>query len=135
MTARSEGGQAAVELVAVLPLVATALLAAGQLLAAGVAHELAGNAAEAGALALVRGQDPAAAARRAVPGWSRGRLAIRIAGRRVTVRLRPLTVFPGAGEALAPEVAADAGPAPAVRQQAGRSWHPDAGRSRDDPTR
>ena len=61
-------GQASVELVALLPLAALVALAIGQLLAAGAARELAGNAAEAGAAALLQGGDPAAAARAALAG-------------------------------------------------------------------
>jgi hypothetical protein len=103
-------GQASVELVGSLPLVAAVALACAQLLAAGVARELAGGAAEAGALALVRGGDPARAARQALPGWSRGRLAVRVHGRRVTVRIRPVTVFPGVARLVEPSASADAGP-------------------------
>ena len=44
-----------------------------QLLAVGYASVLAGNAAEAGALALAAGGDPVAGAREALPGWSRAR--------------------------------------------------------------
>jgi len=57
----SASGQASVELVALLPLAALIALAIGQLLAAGSARELAGNAAEAGAAALLQGTDPTAA--------------------------------------------------------------------------
>ena len=79
---RREGGQASVELVALLPLAALIALAIGQLLAAGSARELAGNAAEAGAAALLQGADPTAAARAALPGWSRARTTVDVAGRR-----------------------------------------------------
>src|SRR5262249_62134556 len=66
-------GQATVELVAILPLGLLVALTIAQLLAAGSARELAGNAAEAGAAALLQGSDPGKAARDALPGWSRGR--------------------------------------------------------------
>ena len=46
-------GQATVELVGVLPLAVLVALVVGQLLAAGAARELAGNAAEAGAAAML----------------------------------------------------------------------------------
>src|SRR3954464_9656634 len=75
-----EGGQASVELVALLPLATLVALAIGQLLAAGSARELAGNAAEAGAAALLQGSDPTAAARAPLPGGARGRRAGRGAG-------------------------------------------------------
>jgi hypothetical protein len=60
-----------------------------QLLAVGYATVLAGNAAEAGALALARGSDPQAEARRALPGWSAARARIEVASGRVRVHLRP----------------------------------------------
>jgi hypothetical protein len=114
MTARppaSEGGQATVEFVGMLPLALLVALAAGQLLAAGAARELAGNAAEAGAVALIQGLEPADAAREALPGWSKDRADVRVSGRRVRVRLRPVAVIPGVADRLEATVVADAGPA------------------------
>jgi hypothetical protein len=105
-------GQASVELVAVLPLAALVALAIGQLLAAGAAGELAANAAEAGAAAILQGVDPTAAARDALPGWSRERASIRVSGRRVEVRLRPRVVAPILAERLERTASADAGPPP-----------------------
>jgi hypothetical protein len=110
--ARSERGQASVELVALVPLVVAVVLAAAQLLAAGAARELAGHAAEAGAVALLQGADARAAARDAVPGWSRGRVRVRVEDRRVRVRLRPRAFVPGLARLLETTGAADAGPAP-----------------------
>ena len=107
---RSASGQASVELVALLPLAALIALAIGQLLAAGAARELAGNAAEAGAVAVLQGGDPAAAARAALPGWSRERATVHVAGRRVDVRVRPRVVVPVLADRLAGSAAADAGP-------------------------
>jgi hypothetical protein len=104
-------GQATVELVGMLPLAALVALAAGQLLAAGAARELAGNAAGAGAAALVQGLDPRQAARDAVPGWSHRRVEVRVDGRRVRVRMRPVAVIPGLDDRLAVTAIADAGPA------------------------
>jgi len=103
-------GQATVELVGILPLAVLVALAVGQLLAAGAARELAGNAAEAGAAAMVQGTDPRAAARDALPGWSDDRAEIEISGRRVRVRLRPVPVIPGLADELAATIVADAGP-------------------------
>ena len=94
MSRPHEHGQASVELVALAPLLAAVVLAAAQLLAAGAARELAGHAAGAGAIALLQGTDPAVAAREAVPGWSRGRVDVRIDGGRVRVRLRPRSFLP-----------------------------------------
>ncbi|MEA2245697.1 MAG: hypothetical protein QOH46_226 [Solirubrobacteraceae bacterium] len=103
-------GQATVELVGMLPLAALVALTAGQLLAAGAARELAGNAAGAGAAALVQGLDPRQAARDAVPGWSRRRVEVRVDGRRVRVRMRPVAVVPGLDRRLVATAVADAGP-------------------------
>jgi hypothetical protein len=107
---RSARGQAAVELVGMLPLLAVAGVAVLQLLAAGAAHEYAGHAAEAGAIALADGRDAKEAARDALPGWSRRRLDVRIDGRRVGVRLRPPSAIRSVGDLLAAEATADAGP-------------------------
>jgi hypothetical protein len=79
--------------------------------AAGAAQELAGHAAEAGAVAMVQQEDPVRAARAAVPGWSSGRLRVIVRGRRVIVRLRPVGVMPGLAAALERVAEADAGPA------------------------
>lgn len=110
--ARKEEGQAAVELVVLAPLLLAIVLAAAQLLAAGAAAELADHAAEAGAIALLQGEDPKAAAREAVPRWSRKRMVVRISGRNVRVRLRPPSPIPGLGDLLESTRRADAGPKP-----------------------
>jgi hypothetical protein len=91
---------------------AVVALAAAQVLAAGLSAELAGHAAEAGAIALVRDQDPIAAARASLPGWSQDRVTVRISGRVVRVRLPPPTVVPGLAGALTASATADAGPRP-----------------------
>jgi len=65
---RGERGQAAVELVAVLPLVAVLAATLWQVAVAGQAAWLAGAAARAAARAGAVGGDPAAAARRVLPG-------------------------------------------------------------------
>ena len=89
---RRERGQAAVELLGALPLVLAVAIAAAQLLALGYSSVLAGNAAEAGALALAGGGDARAAARDALPGWSRGRARFSVDGGEVRVRLHPPTL-------------------------------------------
>jgi len=109
---RRETGQASVELVALAPMLLAVVLAVAQLLAAGVAHELADHAAEAGAIALLQRSDPAAAARDAVPGWSRGRVDVRVQDRRVRVRLRPRTFLPKLADLLEATGDAHAGPRP-----------------------
>jgi hypothetical protein len=109
---RGSGGQATIEVVGMLPLLALVGVAVLQLLAAGAAHEYAGHAAEAGAIALADGRDAEDAARAAIPGWTRRRLEVRVDGRRVHVRLRPPAIVGGVGDMLATRATADAGPRP-----------------------
>jgi acyl-coenzyme A thioesterase PaaI-like protein len=108
----AEAGQASVELAVLAPLLAAVALAGAQLLAAGAAATLADHAAEAAAVALLQGADPAAAARAAVPGWSRRRMTVDVRGRRVLVRLRPPAPVAALGGLLEASGEADAGPAP-----------------------
>jgi len=89
-----ERGQASLELLATLPLVLLMALAVAQVMAVGYASVLAANAAEAGALALAGGGDARAAARAALPGWSRARGQVAVEGGKVTVRLRPPGLLP-----------------------------------------
>jgi len=103
----SERGQATVELVGLMPLVAAVVLAAFTGVAAFAAHEQAGAAAEAGAVALLQDRDPSTAARHALPEAARGRSRIRISGRRVTVSVRPRV--PLLARRLQATVTADAG--------------------------
>jgi Flp pilus assembly pilin Flp len=110
--ARDERGQATVELAVLAPLLVLVVLAAAQLLAAGAASVLADNAAEAAAVALLQDADPVAAARAALPGWSRGRVRVKVEGRHVRVRLRPPSPVARLGRMLEASREADAGPAP-----------------------
>ncbi|MEY2516646.1 MAG: hypothetical protein QOJ89_4004 [bacterium] len=112
MKARGQAGQASIELAVLGPLLVVVVLAGAQLLAAGAAGELADHAAEAAAIAILQGGDPAGAARDAVPGWSRARVDVHVAGRRVDVRLRPPSPIPGLAGLLEARATADAGPAP-----------------------
>ena len=103
MSARArarETGQASVELLGVLPLLVALALAVFQLLSVGYASVLAGNAAEAGALALAAGGDPRAGVHEALPGWSRARAEIDVSGGSVGVRLRPPSLLRALGERL-----------------------------------
>jgi Flp pilus assembly protein TadG len=102
----SERGQAAVELLGAVPAMLVLGLVALQLLAVGYAAVLAGNAAEAGALAAAGGADAAEAARAAVPGWQRARMKIDSTEDRVEVRMRPPSPLDRVEEAL--EVGANA---------------------------
>lgn len=106
---RSDRGQATIELVGALPLVVAVILGAGQALAAGLARELADHAAEAAAVAVLQDADPRDAARRAIPGWARDRVTVRVASHDVHVRLRPPTVVPGVAGLLAADASASTG--------------------------
>jgi hypothetical protein len=86
---RAERGQASVELLGAVPALLVLGLVAFQLLAVGYAAVLAGNAAEAGALAAAGGADATGAARAAVPSWQRARMKVDADHRRVRVRMRP----------------------------------------------
>lgn len=108
---RGEHGQAAVEFVALLPIVVAVALGILQALAAGAASELADHAAQSGAVALAQGRDGAAAARKALPGWARDDVEVRVSGNRVRVRLAPPSLLPGLGDRLTATATADAGPA------------------------
>jgi hypothetical protein len=97
--------------VALVPLLLAAGLALAQMLAAGLAAHAAGQAAQAGAMAVVQDTgDPVEAARAAAPGWSRRRLQVRPDGRRVTVTVRPPGLLPGMAGPLTARRTADAGP-------------------------
>jgi Flp pilus assembly protein TadG len=102
----SERGQASVEVAAAVPALMLLALVVFQLLAVGYSAVLAGDAAEAGALALAGGGNAGAAARDAVPGWSRARMAVSVSGAVVRVALRPPSPLAAVGRRL--EVHADA---------------------------
>jgi hypothetical protein len=97
----SELGQATVEFVALLPIIALLALAAGQGAVAGWTAWSASGAARVSARAEAVGQDPAQAARRALPRpLARGaKVTLGHAGgpteHRTTVRLRIPAVVPG----------------------------------------
>ena len=132
MTRRGESGQAAIETVAMLPLLIAVALAIGHALSAQAARELAGHAAEAAAIAVVRGSDPKEAAEASLPGWSRERMDVAVKGRDVRVRLRPLAVVPGVADVLATTATADAGP-PVARDAGTVSAASTAETDRTDP--
>jgi len=103
---RAQRGQASVEFLAALPFLLVLALAVAQVLTIGYASVLAGNAAEAAALAVAGGGDPQAAARAALPGWSRTRAHMTVKGGEVHVRLRPPALLRALGRKL--EVHAEA---------------------------
>jgi hypothetical protein len=105
----SERGQATVELVVALPLILVAAFAAASIVAFEAAREHAGEAAHAGAMALLQDGDPKAAARDALPHADRN-AAIAVDGRRVTVRLDPPVPLHALLPGLRATATADAGP-------------------------
>jgi len=107
-----ERGQAAVELLALIPLVLVAALAAAAILAQEGARERAGEAAHAGAMAVLQGDDPLTAAREALPEQVRREARIAIAGRRVTVTVASPRLLQHLLPDLTARASADAGPDP-----------------------
>lgn len=85
----AERGQASVELLGALPVVLLVGAVLLQLLALGYSAALAGSAAEAGALAAAGGGNVVAAARDAIPGWSRAGMRVESHDGLVAVRLHP----------------------------------------------
>ena len=106
MSGRDQRGQATLELIGLVPVLLAVALAGAQLLAVGYSSVLAGNAAEAGALALAGGGDPRAGARAALPGWSRARARVSVSGGEVRVQLHPPTLLGSLADRL--EVSASA---------------------------
>ena len=89
-----EGGQAAVELVAVVPLLIALIAVVAQLAVAGYALWSAGDAARAGARATHVGGDAEAAALSALPGWLERGAEIDAAGP-VEVQVKAPALLPG----------------------------------------
>jgi hypothetical protein len=89
-----EHGQAAAELVAVVPVVVALLLAVAQLAVAGFALWSAGDAARAGARAAHVGGDARAAALSALPGWLERGARVETAGP-VEVSVQAPALLPG----------------------------------------
>jgi hypothetical protein len=94
-TARGEDGQATVELVALLPVLAAIGLLAWQVLVAGEAWWLAGAAARDAARAEALGADPRAAAAAVLPVELRDGLRVSRADAGVRVRVEIPRVFAG----------------------------------------
>jgi hypothetical protein len=99
-------GQATVETIALAPAILAIGLAILQLLAVGYTSVLAGNAAEAGALALAAGADAREGAKQSLPGWSRARARVTVDAGRVEVRLRPPSPLDSLAEGLEVSAAA-----------------------------
>jgi len=104
--AAQQRGQAAVELVAAIPVLILALLLVAQLAVAGHALWSAGDAARAGARAVLVGADAEGAALRALPFWlDGGAEVVTSAGAAVEVRVGAPALIPGV-PAIAVEAAA-----------------------------
>jgi hypothetical protein len=103
-------GQASVELVGAVPAILLTGLVVFQLLALGYSKVLAGNAAEAAAIAAASGGEPRAAARAAVPRWSRARMRVQSRAGRIVVRMRPPALLRALGRALEVEATAAVNP-------------------------
>lgn len=93
--ARSEGGQASVQLVAIVPALVIATLLVAQLALAGHALWSAGTAARAGARAAHVGGGPRRVALRALPPGLRAGAEVRRQGGGVRVRVRVPSLLPG----------------------------------------
>lgn len=93
-------GQAAIEIVAGIPVLFLAAGVALQLLLAGYSQSLADGAAEAGALALAAGGRARPSARNALPRWASERAVVSVDGGAVEIHLRAPSVLPGSGELL-----------------------------------
>lgn len=92
---REQRGQALVEIIGLVPVVAVCGLLAMQALVVGANHVAVDSAVHAGAIAAQTGGDVQSAAREAIPGWSRGRVTVRERDSVISVTLRPRAVIPG----------------------------------------
>jgi hypothetical protein len=92
-------------------------LVAFQLLAVGYASSLAGDAAEAGAMAIAAGRPAGPAVRAALPGWARSRVDVSTDGGALTVGVRPPSPFAAIADRL--EVSSSAWVRPDVADGAG----------------
>ena len=109
---RDHDGQATIELLALLPLLVVAALAGAAIVAYAAAEEHAGEAADAGALALLQDEDATAAARAALPDAQRAAATIHVAGSQVDVALPPPRLLRSLLPHLTATASADAGPEP-----------------------
>lgn len=98
---RADRGQASVEAVAGIVVLLLTGLVCFQILVTGYTETVVDGAAEAGAIALVRGQSVDGAVRRALPGWARSRVSVIRLGETVRVRVRPPSLFDSISERLA----------------------------------
>ncbi len=104
----SDRGQASIEAVFGMAILLLAALLCFQLLATGYTATVVDGAAQAGAVALVRGRPVEGAVRRALPGWARSRVSVSRVGETVRVRVRPPSLFDSISEKLAISASASA---------------------------
>lgn len=104
-----ERGQASIEAVAGVAVLLLAGLVCLQVLAMGYALTVADGAAEAGAVAMVRGRPVRPAVRDALPGWADSRYSVTRTGETVRVSLRPLALLPDLSGGLSVSSSAAAG--------------------------
>ncbi len=97
---RTDDGQSLVELVAITPIVLLCGMLGLQGLVVGANAVAVDHSAHAAALAEQFGNDPVAAAREAVPGWSHGDVRVRVGSGRVRVELTPKSIIPGLARML-----------------------------------
>ncbi len=110
MARPGESGQASIEAVCGIGVLILAALVCFQLLAAGYTLTVVDGAAEAGAVALVRGRSVDAAVMKALPGWARSRVSITRLGESIRVRVRPLSPLDSISDRLAVSSTASAKP-------------------------
>lgn len=96
-----ESGQASIEVVCGIGALILAALLCFQLLATGYTLTVVDGAAEAGAVAMVRGEPVEAAVRRALPGWARSRVSVSRTGESLRVRVRPPSPLASVADMLA----------------------------------
>ena len=108
--ARSERGQAQVELVAVIPIAVCLAAVILQLLAVGYSQSLADGAAEAGAYAVAAGLPPEPAALAALPGWAAKAATVEADGGRIAVSIEPPSLLGAVGRRLTVDSSAWARP-------------------------
>ncbi len=96
-----ESGQASIEAVCGIGVLILAGLVCFQLLAAGYTLTVIDGAAEAGAVAMVRGEPVEPAVRRALPRWARSRVSVTRTGESLRVTVRPASPLASIADLLA----------------------------------
>jgi len=103
-------GQASIEAVCGIAVLMLTGLLCFQLLATGYTVTVVDGAAEAGAVALVRGRPVEPAVRDALPGWARSRVSVLRLGETVHVKVRPPSLFDSSADRLEVSSTASARP-------------------------